>query len=354
MGCTGRSERLGVLANCVGQDMRRLKVIHRGGGLCGCPVNGNDGVVGHLFLLKLRVVRLYASDHCFLLPQDHSFLVALRDMKSPDMDFFYQNKAALDDEGLFHHRKYCRIAFLPNGRDGFDLTANRYSFDLHPFVLQRFIDESLVLARTSNSSSGRSTQKTARAGRSDLERLRRYSVAPEASFIGDDLVGRSGLMLTASSGTVTRSPSGLFALLFSTPDRSLREEMTDGTWQLAVRQLSSFTILISRSGRTMVALWTDDGPYEAIGGPHDKCLPIGTTPGRFGCCRGLRLAKRPELPTPSDRQAVLKTFMPTLNEPSVGTQGAVLRFVTIASGQRRRAASVCHQRHASLPSVYFE
>ena len=115
--------------------MCRLKVIHRGGGLCGCLVNGNDGVIRHLFLLKLRVVRLYAGDHCFLLPQDHSFLVALRDMKSPDMDFFFQNKAALDDEGLFHHRKYCRIAFLPNGRDGFDLTAKRYSFDLHPFVV---------------------------------------------------------------------------------------------------------------------------------------------------------------------------------------------------------------------------
>jgi hypothetical protein len=92
-------------------------------------------------------VRLYAGDHCFLLPQDHSFLVARRDMKSADMDFFFQNKAALDDEGLFHQRKYCRIAFLPNRRDGFDLTANRYSFDLHPFVVQRFIDKRLVLAR---------------------------------------------------------------------------------------------------------------------------------------------------------------------------------------------------------------
>ena len=52
---------------------------------------------------------------------------------SPDMNFFFQNKAALDDEGFFHHRKYCRIAFLPNGRrNGFDLTANRSSFDLHP------------------------------------------------------------------------------------------------------------------------------------------------------------------------------------------------------------------------------
>ena len=127
--------------------MCRLKVIHRGGGLCGCSVNGNDGAVRHLFLLKSRVVRLYAGDHCFLLPQGHSFLVALRDTKSPDMDFFFQNKAARDDEGLFHHRKYCRIAFPPNGWDGFDPTANRHSFDLHPFVVQRFIDESLVLAR---------------------------------------------------------------------------------------------------------------------------------------------------------------------------------------------------------------
>ena len=86
-------------------------------------------------------MRLYASDHCLLLPQDHSFLVALRHMKTPDMDFFFQNKAALDDDGLFHHRKNCRIAFLSNGRHGIDLTANRYSIDLHPFMVQRFIDK---------------------------------------------------------------------------------------------------------------------------------------------------------------------------------------------------------------------
>jgi hypothetical protein len=88
-----------MLADCVWQDMRRLKVIHRGGGLCGCLVNGNDGVIRHLFLLKLRAVRLYAGDHCFLLAQAHSFLVALRNMNSADMDFFFQNKAARDDEG---------------------------------------------------------------------------------------------------------------------------------------------------------------------------------------------------------------------------------------------------------------
>ena len=62
------------------------------------------------------------------------------------MDFFCQNKAALNDHGLFHHRKNCRIAFLSNGRHGIDLTANRHSIDLHPFVVQRFIDKTLVLA----------------------------------------------------------------------------------------------------------------------------------------------------------------------------------------------------------------
>jgi hypothetical protein len=71
---------------------------------------------------------------------------------------------------------------------------------------------------TSNSSSRRRTQETARTGRSELKRLRRYSVALEGSFIGDDFVGISGLMVTASSGTVTLSPSGLFALLLATPD----------------------------------------------------------------------------------------------------------------------------------------
>ena len=62
------------------------------------------------------------------------------------MDFFCQNKTTLDDNGLFHHRKNCRIAFLSNGRHGIDLTANRYSIDLHPCVIQRFIDKTLVLA----------------------------------------------------------------------------------------------------------------------------------------------------------------------------------------------------------------
>ena len=42
---------------------------------------------------------------------------------------------------------------------------------------------------------------------------------------------------------------------------------------LLLGQLSSFTILISRSGRTMVASWTDHGAHEAMRGPHDKCLP---------------------------------------------------------------------------------
>jgi hypothetical protein len=65
--------------------------------------------------------------------------VPLRHMKAPDMDFFFQNKAALDDDDLFHHRKNCRIAFLSDGRHAIDLTANRYSIDLHPFVVQRFI-----------------------------------------------------------------------------------------------------------------------------------------------------------------------------------------------------------------------
>ena len=92
-------------------------------------------------------MRLYAGDNCLLRSQDHSLLVALRDMKSPDMNFLFQNKAALDDDGLFHHRKYCRVAFLPNRRDGFDLAPNRYSIDLHPFVVQRLIDDSRVFAR---------------------------------------------------------------------------------------------------------------------------------------------------------------------------------------------------------------
>jgi hypothetical protein len=43
-------------------------------------------------------------------------------------------------------------------------------------------------------------------------------------FTDNDFVGRSGLMLNASSGTVTLSPSSLFPLLLSPPDRSLREE----------------------------------------------------------------------------------------------------------------------------------
>jgi hypothetical protein len=85
-------------------------------------------------------MRLEASDHCLLLSQEHSFLVPLRHMKTPDVDFFFQNKAALDNDGLFHHRKNCRIALLSNWRDGIDLTANRYSIDLHPFMVQRFID----------------------------------------------------------------------------------------------------------------------------------------------------------------------------------------------------------------------
>ena len=62
-------------------------------------------------------MRLYAGDHCFLLAQDHSFLVALRDMKSPDMNFFFQNKAAGDDEGLFHHRTES-IVVSPSCRTG--------------------------------------------------------------------------------------------------------------------------------------------------------------------------------------------------------------------------------------------
>jgi hypothetical protein len=76
---------------------------------------------------------------------------------------------------------------------------------------------------TSNFSSGQRTQKTARVGRSDIERLHRYSVAPDESYIDDDFVGRSSLMLTASSGTVTLAPSG-FPVLLSPPDRSPHEE----------------------------------------------------------------------------------------------------------------------------------
>jgi hypothetical protein len=159
-------------------------------------------------------------------------------MKTPDVDFFFQNKAPLDDDALFHHRKNCRIAFLSNGRYGIDLTANRYSIDLHPFVVQRFIDEDRVLARngadlhpTARDLSFRYgeifrvqremcfpywqfrrhgearhelksdslhpiskwteyTKKAGRAGRSDLKQIRRYWVAPEASFSDDDFVGR--------------------------------------------------------------------------------------------------------------------------------------------------------------------
>jgi hypothetical protein len=92
---------------------------------------------------------------------------------------------------------------------------------------------------TSNSSSGRRTQKTARTGRSELERLRCHSVAPDGSFIDDDLVGRAGLMLAASSGTVTLSPSGLFALLLFTPAKSPRR-MTDGACNSAASPIFFF------------------------------------------------------------------------------------------------------------------
>jgi hypothetical protein len=95
----------------------------------------------------------------------------------------------------------------------------------------------------SNSSSGRRAQKTARPGRSDVERLYRYSVAPEESYIDDDFVGRSGLMLTASSGTVTLSPSGLFPLLLSPPDRSPREEALMTPAPPPLSKTSSFVIL---------------------------------------------------------------------------------------------------------------
>jgi hypothetical protein len=66
--------------------------------------------------------------------------------------------------------------------------------------------------------------KTARTGRSELERLRCHPVAPDGSFIDDDFVGRVGLMLAVYSSAVTLSPSGLCALLLFTPDRSIREE----------------------------------------------------------------------------------------------------------------------------------
>jgi hypothetical protein len=157
-------------------------------------------------------------------------------MKTPDANFFFQNKAPLNDDALFHHRKNCRIAFLSNGWHGIDLTANWYSIDLHPFVVQRFIDEGGVLARNgadlhpiardpsfrhgeifcvqrkmccpnwhfsrhgkppheqksgslqSNFSGDGVTKNRPHTGRSDFKRVNRYWVAPEVSFSDDDSV----------------------------------------------------------------------------------------------------------------------------------------------------------------------
>ena len=96
-----------MLTDCVGQDIRRLKILY--GGCCfgGCFIHGYDRLISHLFLLKFRgnvgSEGLDAGDHCLLLSQDHSFLVALRNTKASDSDFFFQKKVTFDDDGLFHH-----------------------------------------------------------------------------------------------------------------------------------------------------------------------------------------------------------------------------------------------------------
>jgi hypothetical protein len=76
--------------------------------------------------------------------------------------------------------------------------------------------------------------------------LRCYSVAPEESYIDDDFVGLSSLMLNASSDIVTLAPPGLFPVLLSSPDRSLREEALMTPAPPPLSQTPSFVILFRK------------------------------------------------------------------------------------------------------------
>jgi hypothetical protein len=65
--------------------------------------------------------------------------------------------------------------------------------------------------------------------------------------------------------------------------------------------------------------------------PHRS--PNGTSPGRFGCCR-----------------VSVQKILHATDEPSVGTQGGCPAFRDDSIGRE----GVCHQKHTSLRSVYFE
>jgi hypothetical protein len=69
--------------------------------------------------------------------------MAFRNMKALNADFFFKNKAALDNDNLLHHRCF---ALLSNRWYGTDRTTDRYLIDLHAFMIQHFIDYALTLA----------------------------------------------------------------------------------------------------------------------------------------------------------------------------------------------------------------
>jgi hypothetical protein len=68
-----------------------------------------------------------------------------QNMTALDPDFFFKNKAAFDDENLFHHRQDRCFALLSNRRYCPDGAIDRHPIDLHAFMIQHFIDYALTL-----------------------------------------------------------------------------------------------------------------------------------------------------------------------------------------------------------------
>jgi hypothetical protein len=68
-----------------------------------------------------------------------------QNMTALDPDFFFKNKAAFDDENLFHHRQDRCFALLSNRRYCIDGTIDRPPIDLHAFMIQHIIDYALTL-----------------------------------------------------------------------------------------------------------------------------------------------------------------------------------------------------------------
>src|SRR3974390_2317717 len=90
---------------------------------------------------RLVAVARSAGNHCFLPAQCHALLIILRFVSAADSYFFFQNEAALDEDGLLHDWNDGDVSFLPDLWNFLHDLPHRNAFDFDTLLAEKLFHQ---------------------------------------------------------------------------------------------------------------------------------------------------------------------------------------------------------------------